>query len=92
MTPEDEQDVVKAVQFAADHGLKVSARGTGHQISGIAVPSCGIVIDMSNLNKISLAPDQQTATVQASIYTSFHSFLNIPSDAVLMLFMKIRSS
>nr|QOL01108.1 putative extracellular protein CSOL_035 [Pseudococcomyxa simplex] len=64
VTPENEQDVVKAIQFAADHGLKTSARGTGHQISGIAVPSCGIVIDMSNLNKISLAPDLQSATVQ----------------------------
>ena len=66
MTPGNEQDVVKAVQFAADHGLKTSARGTGHQISGVAVPSCGILIDMSNLNRISLAPDLQSATVQAS--------------------------
>ena len=64
VTPGDDQDVVKAVQFASDHGLKVSARCTGHQISGIAVPSCGLVIDMTNLNKISLAADLQTAAVQ----------------------------
>lgn len=64
VTPGDDQDVVKAVQIASDHGLKVSARGTGHQISGIAVPSCCLVIDMTNLNKISLAADLQTATVQ----------------------------
>jgi len=60
-------DVVVAVQFAANHGLKVSARGTGHQLSGIAIPANGVLVNMASLNAISADVAARTATVQVRI-------------------------
>ena len=57
-------DVVVAVQFAANHGLKVSARGTGHQLSGIAIPENGVLVNMAGLNAISADVAARSATVQ----------------------------
>ncbi len=65
------QDILVSVQFAARHGLKVAARGSGHQLAGLALPEAGLVIDMSKLNKISYDPATQTATVQARHCASF---------------------
>ena len=58
------KDVVVAVQFAANHGLKIAARGTGHQLSGMAIPVNGVVVNMVNLNAISANVPARTATVQ----------------------------
>ncbi len=66
MTPLVVEDVVAAVQFAADYGLKVQARGTGHQLSGVALPECGVTIDMRNFADSSLDETTGFATVQAS--------------------------
>ena len=59
-------DVVAAVQFAADHSLKVSALGGGHQLAGIALPECGVVILMYKLQYLALDPVTNLTTVQAS--------------------------
>lgn len=66
VTPKVVEDIVAAVQFAADHGLKVQARGTGHQLAGIALPECGVTIDMRNFMESSLDETTGLATVQAS--------------------------
>lgn len=55
-------DVQAAVRFAADAGLRVSARGAGHQFSGIAVQE-GIVLDLAALDQIDVDPDQMLAKV-----------------------------
>ena len=67
MTAATVKDVVVAVQFAANHGLKVAARGTGHQLSGMAIPVNGVVVNMANLNAISANVAARTATVQARL-------------------------
>ena len=67
MTAATVNDVVVAVQFAANHGLKVAARGTGHQLSGMAIPVNGVVVNMANLNAISANVAARTATVQACL-------------------------
>lgn len=54
-------DVQAAVRFAAAKGLRVSARGAGHQFSGIAVQE-GIVLDLSALDHIDVDTDQMIAS------------------------------
>ena len=55
-----------AVQFAADHSLKVSALGGGHQLAGIALPDGGVTILMYKLQYLALDPATNLTTVQAS--------------------------
>ena len=60
------EDVVAAVQFAADYNLKVSALGGGHQLAGVALPNCGVTILMYKLQNLALDPVTNMTTVQAS--------------------------
>ena len=50
-------DVVRAVNFARDHGLLLAVRGGGHNIAGLALCDDGIVVDLSKM---------KAATVDAS--------------------------
>lgn len=59
-------DVQAAVRFAAEHGLRVSARGAGHQFSGIAVQD-GMVIDLCRLDHAHVDADQMLADVGPAI-------------------------
>lgn len=59
-------DVRAAVRFAAAAGLRVSARGAGHQFSGIAVQE-GLVLDLSALNHIEVDTDQMIANVGPTV-------------------------
>ena len=65
MTANVPEDVVEAVQFAADYGLKVSALGGGHQLAGMALPECGVTILMYKLQYLALDPATNLTTVQA---------------------------
>jgi FAD/FMN-containing dehydrogenase len=48
----DEHDVVAAVRFARAHGLKVAVRGGGHNWCSPSLRDNGLLIDLSNLNKV----------------------------------------
>jgi FAD/FMN-containing dehydrogenase len=48
----DEQDVAAAVRFARARGLKVAVRGGGHNWCSPSQRDSGMLIDLSNLNKI----------------------------------------
>jgi hypothetical protein len=54
-------DVVAAVRFARSHGLLVSVRGGGHNVSGSAVCDGGIVIDLREMRAVRV--DRKTMTV-----------------------------
>lgn len=60
----DEQDVVKAVKFANSNGLRVVARGGGHSWCGLAVRSGGMLIDLEQLNQVTVEPALMRASVQ----------------------------
>lgn len=56
-------DVVSAVRHAAEHKMKAAARCGGHSVSGASMPSGGMVIDLGNLNKVSVDPERRVARV-----------------------------
>ena len=45
-------DVIAAVRCAADHDLRIVARGSGHSMNGQAQVDAGLVIDMTSLTEI----------------------------------------
>ena len=48
----DEQDVIAAIRFARENGLKVVVRGGGHNWCQPTLRNGGMLIDVSELNKI----------------------------------------
>ncbi|HWM11613.1 MAG TPA: alpha/beta fold hydrolase [Solirubrobacteraceae bacterium] len=57
-------DVVEALAFAREAGLRVAVRGGGHNIAGRAIAPGGLTIDMSRLREVTVDPAGRTATVQ----------------------------
>lgn len=57
-------DVVRSVEFARTHGLLISVRGGGHNVSGSAVCDGGIVIDLRNMNAVRVDRRSMTVHVQ----------------------------
>ena len=51
-------DVVAALRFAKTHGLPISVRGGGHNVSGSAICE-GLVIDLSLMNGVRVDPDRR---------------------------------
>jgi FAD/FMN-containing dehydrogenase len=63
----NERDVVEAVNFARENGLKVVCRGGGHTWCGLAVRQGGITLDLAALNTTRIDPTSQTASIQPVI-------------------------
>jgi FAD/FMN-containing dehydrogenase len=57
-------DVVASVHFARDHGLAIAIRSGGHNVAGYAVCEGGMMIDMSLMNAVRVAPGLDRATVE----------------------------
>lgn len=58
----DEEDVKNTLVIANEHKLPVVVRGAGTNLTGSTIPDCGIVLDVSAMNKI-LSLDEETLTV-----------------------------
>ena len=58
-------DVVPGVKFAREHGLILSIKGGGHNISGLAVCEEGLMLDMSRMRGVWVDPSTRTARAQA---------------------------
>lgn len=56
-------DVMTAVDFAREHDLLLSVKGGGHNFAGTAVCDDGLTIDLSRMDFVRVAPDEQTAVV-----------------------------
>lgn len=50
--PESLTEVVSTVDLARDHGLLLSIKGGGHNISGLALADRGVTLDMSRMNDV----------------------------------------
>jgi FAD/FMN-containing dehydrogenase len=57
-------DVVTGVNFAREHGLTLSIKGGGHNISGLAVCDGGVMLDMSLMRGVWVDPITATARAQ----------------------------
>jgi hypothetical protein len=60
-------DVIAAVNFARDHGLRAAVRGGGHSIPGHSVCDGGLVIDLSAMKGIRVDPAARTSRAQAGV-------------------------
>ena len=59
---QSEQDVISAVKYATDEGLKVSARSSGHNSTGAALRDGGILIDLALLRDVEIDRRQKNRT------------------------------
>lgn len=57
------KDIATAVGFARDHDLLPAARSGGHSFGGYSAPTDGIVVDVSRMSAIKVAPDGGSVTV-----------------------------
>src|SRR5260221_5586578 len=60
-------DVIAAVGFARTHGILVSVRGGGHNITGNAVCEAGLMIDLSPMKSVRGDPVKRKARAEASL-------------------------
>ncbi len=58
-------DVVAGVNFARQHGLALSIKGGGHNISGLAVCEGGLMLDLSLMRGVWADPAARIARAQA---------------------------
>jgi hypothetical protein len=59
----DVADVITAVRFGQQHGLRVSVRGGGHNAGGLGVCDDGLVIDLSPIKYVQVDPATKTVRV-----------------------------
>jgi FAD/FMN-containing dehydrogenase len=60
----DESDVAAAVRYGNEHGLRIANRGGGHNGGGLGSVDDGLVIDLSQMNAITVDASAQVARVQ----------------------------
>ena len=59
----DEADVAAAVRYATEHGLPIAVRCGGHNGGGLGSIDDGLVIDLSELNEVTVDPGARMAHV-----------------------------
>jgi FAD/FMN-containing dehydrogenase len=62
----DEEDALRAVEFARRHELEVAARAGGHSHLGWGC-SNGVVIDLSGMKRIAIDPQRRTARAEGGV-------------------------
>ena len=61
------EDVVSALDLARRHELAVAVRGGGHSIPGWSVIDGGLVVDLTEMKRITVDPVTRTAVVQPGV-------------------------
>ena len=62
-----EADVSQAVKFAAEHRVRLSIFGCGHNIAGNAVCDGGVMISFRKMKAIDVDPDSRTVRVEPGV-------------------------
>jgi FAD/FMN-containing dehydrogenase len=60
----DEADVAAAIRFARARNLPIAVRGGGHNGAGLASVNDGLIIDLSQMNTVTVDASARTARVQ----------------------------
>lgn len=63
-----ESDVVEAVRYARDRGLKVKARSGGHSWTASGIRDGAVMIDLSRMNSVQYTPGERTAIVGPGVH------------------------
>lgn len=63
--PERVDDVVTLVRFAADHGLRVAAQGTGHNASALGPLTATLLLKTERMRGVAIDPQARLARVEA---------------------------
>jgi len=58
------EDVAKTVKFARNSNIPVSVRGGGHNVAGNAVLDYGLVIDLSEMQTVTVDPENKIARAE----------------------------
>jgi len=61
------RDVVTAIRFARVHRLRVSVKGGGHNVAGLAVCDGGLLIDLSPMQGVHVDPASRTVRVEPGV-------------------------
>jgi len=93
-------DVIAAVRFAREHGLLVSVKGGGHNITGNAVCEGGLMIDLSPMKSVRVDPTKRIARAEhglscdnllsADLVTAEGRLLTVSADDYPDLFWGLR--
>jgi FAD/FMN-containing dehydrogenase len=67
VTVKNDDDVVEAINFARENGLKVVVHGGGHTWCGLAVRNGGMTIDLSQLTESTIDKATRKAVIQPVI-------------------------
>jgi FAD/FMN-containing dehydrogenase len=62
-----ERDVIEALAFAREAGIRVAVRGGGHNVAGNAVCDDGLVIDLSGMKAIEVDPVNRIGRAQPGV-------------------------
>ena len=65
--PRTAADVSVCVKFAVAHGLPVAVRGGAHSIAGRGTCDDGVVIDFSDMKKVTVDPAARTAVAEPGV-------------------------
>lgn len=60
----DAEDISHAMHVAADHGLRLTVRGGGHNVAGRSIRDGAPLLDLSKLREVVVNRESRTATVQ----------------------------
>jgi FAD/FMN-containing dehydrogenase len=84
----DAADVMTAVSFGRDNGLRIAIRGGGHNGPGLGSVDDGLVVDLSMLKGVRIDPSGRTARVgagctQGDVDHATHAFgLAVPAGII----------
>ena len=57
-------DVIRSVNFAREHGLRITVRGAGHNIAGSCIADGAVMIDLSGMRSVHIDPETKRARVE----------------------------
>jgi FAD/FMN-containing dehydrogenase len=65
--PADASEVVRCIEFARRHGLRLSVHGGGHSVAGNAVQDDALMLDLAGMKAVRVDPETATARAEPGL-------------------------